>query len=86
MPKFQYLTCCVNSTAEAINAMTDTAREITFGTFARHCDWRELASQMGYQRGGLVLSRDWAVSYYRSTYKGRPCYYMVHSCIEYIFA
>jgi hypothetical protein len=25
------------------------------------------------------------VSYYKGTYKGKPCYYIDHSCIEYVF-
>ena len=89
MPKFNYQTSCVNSTAEAIHAMVDAARDITLATLRRHCaDLDEWARGMTYAIGaerGLHLKDDWAVSYHKSTYKGRPCYYIRHSCIEYIW-
>jgi len=37
------------------------------------------------QRADLKLRDDWAVHFHKSTYEGRPCYYMDHSRIEYIF-
>jgi hypothetical protein len=85
-----YTTCCVNSTAEAIDAMVENAVSITYRTFRKHCeDLDEWASRMGYdtgaERGGLRLSKDWAVSYHRSQYWGRPCYFLCHSAIEYIW-
>lgn len=86
--KYQYETCCVNSTAEAIHAMVDAARDITWRTFARRCEWHQWAHDMTYAVGaerGLHLAADWAVSYHKSTYRGRPCYYIRHSAIEYIF-
>lgn len=36
-------------------------------------------------RQGLTLKKDWHVSYHKSTYQGRPCYFMCHSAIEYVF-
>ncbi|MGV0949170.1 MAG: hypothetical protein ACOYB3_00765 [Azonexus sp.] len=33
----------------------------------------------------LTLKKDWHVSYHRSVYQGRPCYFLVHSAIEYVF-
>jgi len=37
------------------------------------------------QRTDLKLRADWAVSYHKGVFEGRPCYYMDHSRIEYIF-
>jgi hypothetical protein len=89
MPQqFHYLTCCVHSTAELIDAMTGRAQPITLRTFARHCNWRPWARMMGYQVGSgrdLQLRNDRHVRYYRSTFDGQPCYYAQHSAIEYIF-
>jgi len=34
---------------------------------------------------GFHIKDDWAVSFCKSKYKGKPCYYIVHSGIEYIF-
>jgi len=36
-------------------------------------------------RGGLTLRRDYHVRYYKSRYGDSPCYFIVHSAIEYIF-
>lgn len=86
--RFSYETCCVYSTADAINEMTARAVEVTFATFARHCNWVPWASTMGYATGnarGLRLKNDWHVRYFRSKYKGRRCYYVKHSAIENIF-
>jgi len=87
--RFRYLTCCVNSTAEKIHAMTDAAREVTLETIKRHCeDLHQWAHDMGYSVGGergLHLKDDFAVSFHKSTYAGQPCYYIRHSAIEYIF-
>lgn len=33
----------------------------------------------------LTLKKDWHVSYHRSVFQGKPCYFMVHSAIEYVF-
>ncbi len=90
MKKYHYHTSCVNSTAPLIDAMVDAATTVTYRTFRQHCegvdDW---ASGMGYdvgnEKGGLRLCNDWSVSFHRSKYNGRPCYYICHSCIEYIW-
>jgi len=86
---FQYLTCCVESTGEAIDAMVDAAIDITYRTMLKHCpgllDW---AVSVGYERHGntgLSLKQDLYVSYHRSKYRGRRCYYVRWSAIEYIF-
>jgi Tfp pilus assembly protein PilV len=89
---FRYHTCCCAAgvTAEDIEAMRKQSREVTLGTFRRHC--RDLISweaHNGYDtlddRGGLRLKNDWHVAYYRSVYQGKRCYYLVHSAIEYIW-
>jgi len=83
--KYQYLTCCVDSTAEAIDAMTEQARQITARTFFKHVSRAEVIDRFGYSRMGLKPENDYAVSFWKSKYKGMPCYYMEHSRIEYIW-
>ena len=86
--KYQFITSCVNSTAELIDNMVDSAIDITYRTFIQYVDIQELSEMFGYvmnSRNGLTLKKDWAVSYHRSTYDGQPCYYLRHSAIEYIF-
>lgn len=89
MKRYRYATSCINSTAEAIHALVDAARDVCFATIRRHCigldDW---ARDMGYAVGsqhGLHLKDDWAVSYHKSSYRGVPCYYVRHSAIEHIW-
>ena len=79
-----YLTNCVNSDCESITNMTDTSREITLRTFLRHVSRQEVSALLGYDRY-LPISRDWCVRFHKGTYQGMPCYYVVHSAIEYIF-
>ena len=81
---YEYRTNCVSAAARDIDAMCDGSREVSYRTFIKHCpDAREV---LGYTRGsGVTLSGDWAVSFYRSTFKGTPCFYACHSSIEYIW-
>jgi hypothetical protein len=83
----QYLTNCVNSDGDAINAMIDAARQISRRTFLRYVDrdsLRDIERQLGYSARGLRMANDWHVTYHRSTFNGRPCCYFVHSAIEYL--
>ena len=90
MKRYHYKTSCVNSTAEAINSMTEQATDVTLATLRRHCvglrEWEEaMKYDVGNQRGGLRLKNDWAVNFHKSIYEGKPCYYIQHSRIEYIW-
>lgn len=86
MRKFHYLTSCVNSTADAINEMTDQARTITYNTISRHIDIKEANDLLGYSLGCKpTLKTDWSVTFHKSKYQGQECYYIQHSRIEYIF-
>lgn len=79
-----FVTNCVSANGDDINAMCDRAREISLATFKRRCDWREIAAMLGYGRT-FPIDKDWHVRYHRSRYRGVPCYYLVHSAIEYVF-
>jgi hypothetical protein len=87
--KFAYLHSCIESTAADIDAMTENARPITLKTFLHRCQARALLHNLGYSVGrhtrGMRIQHDYAVSFYKSTYRGQSCYYMDHSHIEYIF-
>lgn len=82
--KYTYLTCCVNAEGEKINDMVDKAQEVTLRTMKKRCDITELEEHLGYGKH-FRLNKDWHVRYYKSTYDGKKCYFMDHSCIEYIF-
>jgi len=83
-----YLTSCVQSTAELIDAMVDASTEVTLEEFREECDCDEWEKEAGYESDasrGLTLADDWHVTYHRSVYNGQDCMYIRHSCIEYIF-
>lgn len=85
---YRYKTCCVNCSQKDVpflNDMIDNGREVSLRTFRRHCDSQEWEREMGYSRE-FPISSDWHVAYFRSRYRGKPCYYAVHSAIEYIFS
>jgi len=77
---FEYITNCIYTDGEDIQKMDDNSIEITYRTMAKYCNLKE------WNRHFLLpLYKDWGVSFYRSKYKGKRCYYFCHSCIEYIF-
>jgi len=79
--------------------MTEQAREITWATFRQHVHWEEVRRvfpyysyrgemynpETGELTGPFHIKDDWAVGFWKSTYDARPCYYITHSGIEYIF-
>ena len=74
-----------------LHEMIEAAVEVTFRTFSRAvAGLAEFADHMGYdvgraRTGRLRLANDWHVRYFRSKYKGKRVYFMVHSAIEYVF-
>jgi hypothetical protein len=80
-----YETCCINSTAELINAMTEKSSEITYKTFRRHAEGlKDLETEFGYGPW-LRLKNDFHVRYFKGFYNQKKCVFMVHSAIEYIW-
>jgi hypothetical protein len=90
---YTYETCCVDIPQYQVadlQAMIDAGRDVTYETFQRHCaGLAEWAVEHGYEgpheRGGLHIKNDWHVGYFKSTFRGRPCYYMSWSGIEFIW-
>lgn len=85
---FVFYTDCTSASGAAIQAMVDKAVQITPGTFRRHLaegQYRLLETRLGYKGSGLHLHSDWAVSFWKSTYLGAPCYYVDWSRIEQVF-
>ena len=96
-----FLTTCVNCpgphAGDAINEMVEAAREITWRTFRKYVSPKALSrlpllSSYHWGQGpakkgafGLRIQDDYAVSFHKSTFRGRPCVFLVHSSIEHIF-
>lgn len=84
---------CVHANGDDIHSMVERGRDISHTTFKRRCEWEPIAQALGYATGKptrqnrdlLRLENDWCVRFYKSLYQGEPCYYMVHSAIEYVF-
>jgi len=86
--KKRFITDCVNSTQEAISNMIEQSKSITYKTFFKRVDWVEVSRMLGYHlhpSHGLTIKNDYHVSYSKSKYKGKSCYYVTWSSIEYIF-
>lgn len=88
---YKFYTSCVGSTEQLTQAMTNsfTKREVTYKTMASRCDLSAFKWALGYTLWANdtfpSLKNDCRVSYYKSMYDGNPCYYLVHSAIEYIW-
>jgi hypothetical protein len=97
---FHYLYNCVNSNdGEGISGMVEIAKQITWKTFLRNIPIEEVRqifptySYRGETHNSITgeltapfhIKDDWAVSFHSSTYRGRRCYYIQHSGIEYIW-
>lgn len=89
MSQYVYECSCVEGDGQAISDMTEQAIDVGYRTALRHCqgllDW---AATKGYAKratAGLTLREDWAVSFHRSRFQGRRCYYICWSAIEFVW-
>lgn len=86
---YVYKTDCVHSDANSINDMIDRSREVSYNLLKKHCaGLREWEVNNGYKRDGskgLTLRNDYAVSFYKSKYRGMDCYYIRWSAIEFVW-
>ncbi len=87
--QYQFETTCIDSKAQWIWDMVDDAVDITYETMRKRVvGLDEWAKYMGYElhaSRGLTLKDDAYVTYHRSRYRGKRCYYLIHSAIEYIW-
>jgi len=82
-----FLGNCIGLNGDSINRMKDDSVSITRKTFLKYVPYsimKDMETSLGYDNN-LRMASDWHVSYHKSTYKGRPCYYFCWSAIEYIF-
>jgi hypothetical protein len=85
--RYRFVTTCVNSTSDDIDALIEQAQDVSMRIFRQKIgseQYRELEAALGYNRD-LRLANDWAVSTHRSVYRGVPAYYLVWSAIEHIY-
>jgi hypothetical protein len=60
--------------------MQYVSKEISWKTFFQHVNKSDVKEMFDYD-----ITKDYAVSAYKSIYKGKPCFYIQHSRIEYVF-
>jgi hypothetical protein len=86
---YYYKISCVSANGDDINDMVDEATDVSYGLLKKHCTglrgWELSAGYRPDGSKGLTLRNDWAVSFHKSTYRGKPCYYIDHSSIEYVW-
>jgi hypothetical protein len=72
-----------------LDALYDADSEVTGETFFRHVSMREVASMLGYAYGrwgkGLRVLKDYHIRFYRSTWRGVPCFHLDWSAIDHVF-
>lgn len=87
--KYFYFTNCVGlsgSDVDELHKMKDDSIEITWRTFSKHVNPDDVFEIFpDYKSGELKIDDDYAVGFYRSKFKGKRCYFLRHSSIEYIW-
>ncbi|MCC6752029.1 MAG: hypothetical protein IT371_30535 [Deltaproteobacteria bacterium] len=84
---YKFVTTCIDSTYEDMQALQSTERGISQRVFAKkigRLQWGALQAALGYDRH-FPIAKDWHVGYYRGVYREVPCVFLRHSKIEHIF-
>jgi hypothetical protein len=92
MKDFVLATRCIDQEGpdgiDNLRSLYANDRQVTYATFAKHCDSEAFARDLGYALGredGLKLKNDRCVRFYRSKWKGKPCFYVDQSAVDFIF-
>lgn len=83
----EFITNCIGAIGEDIMEMVDDGEEVTREEFVNNVnssEFSQLESNLGYSED-FKMETDWHVSYWKSYYRGKKCYYLSQSSIEYIF-
>ena len=97
--KFVYLGCCINMEGGDVQRMVDSDkwedkntedhRALELKEMKEKCsNIQAWAKTMGYvdnPEEGLTLENDWSLAYGKGDIKGVWCYWITHSCIEYVW-
>lgn len=85
---YQFATTCINAHGPDIENMKDNARQITYRTFVRHVPLPNVKAAL--EQAGLFTSKpplreDHHVRFYKGKYQGKPCVFLDHSSIEFVW-
>lgn len=91
---WRYLKCCVDFSQKDVDQledMMDQAEEVTYD-FLVHNVGKNVVAEVFHDynwtrnpKNGLMMKDDYHVRYYQSRFLDEPCFYVVHSAIEFIF-
>lgn len=80
-----YTNCSVFAEGKHIDRMVGQAREVTLADMREHCKaFERWESIFGY--GSELPTKDAHLALFKSEFRGRSCYFVVHSAIEWIWA
>ena len=92
---FTFWKSCPSLTPDEVPAQSEMiaqGEDVSYRTFRRLVGGEEMdrwasghGYDVGHERGGLRLSKDWHVAFYRSTWEGKPCLFLVWSAMEMIW-
>ena len=91
MNNYQYAWNCTSTPGpvELLDEMVDDAIEIKRSYFMKFISAEQLQELFPFyckrKDQGLTLANDYHVAYFSSYYNGKKCYFITHSCIEYVF-
>ena len=77
----EYIGNCTHLNGDDISDMVDESEPITASEFKRNV--KSPISIYDQSFGGY--SKDYCVSFYKSKFKGKLCYYTCHSGIEFVY-
>jgi len=87
--RYHFVTDCTSSDGDSIHALQEAAEGVDYKELAANvAGLPEFEQSLGYGPNGsldLELADDWSVGFYKSVYRGVPCYYIEHSHIEHVF-
>ena len=79
----EFIGTCVNLRARDLYEYDDTERTIGYKTFLKHVG-REIVDELDADFG-VPLRKDWAVSFGRGKWKGKPAVCLHHSSIHHLW-
>lgn len=83
-PLYSLHITCVEASGDDIETMIDSAEDVTYDELSLYCNldhWQKVYGQME----GMSLEHDKCVSFHKSTYQDKPCYFVVWSAIEHVY-
>lgn len=79
---YGYITNCTEARGSDIEDMVTIAKEIKYTPFISKVPEKYMKE---FCFPSLHVKNDWHVKFYSSKFRNKKVYFMVHSCIEYVY-